>query len=581
MSSAFIQSRADTNFIDRFRWASCQLDVLKHCLDLPDLRRALAALPETLDETYSRILGGIPERQLRKAIILLQFLTWSERPLRLDEAVDALTVDPDETPGFDARNRLSRPEEISKICSGLVVLVTKETPYSDETFTELQLAHFSVKEYLMSIRVVEAFKRPLDEVNARSTITNVCLTYLSCLEHDLPVERIRAKFPFAQYSARYWTDHARIVELSDANNTRAVLKYFNMEKRVHTCCSLLWNQEYLRECSSNQAWPQAADPLYYASLAGLARTVQYLLQHGASVNTPGKRYGNALQAASAWGYQQIVQTLLDNNANVNAQGGYYGNALQAALAGGHKQIVQILLDNDADVNAQGGAFGNALNAASFKGDEQIVRLLLKNNTNVNAQSDHFGTALQIACRDDRRQIVQVLIDAGAEVNAYVDGPWGGTALVIASSRGHKQAAEMLLKSGANIHGKGVLRSELVLTLYEKVHQASVTFKRITSRRPPGIDKFYENALFKACENGHESTAQMLLENGAQWPEEVIAAELEEEDDRECEFERLREKVAQRTHIHLGELNGESNVAEVDGDASDTRETEEDQEDEEL
>jgi hypothetical protein len=41
----------------RFRWAVCQLDTLRACKKVSAVRKALAQLPKTLDETYARILG--------------------------------------------------------------------------------------------------------------------------------------------------------------------------------------------------------------------------------------------------------------------------------------------------------------------------------------------------------------------------------------------------------------------------------------------------------------------------------------------------------------------------------------------
>ncbi|KAF4546475.1 Ankyrin repeat protein [Lasiodiplodia theobromae] len=73
-----------------FRWVSCQLDVLENCLDYSDLSEALSSLPETLDETYARILENIPARYKDKTTRILQFLTFSERPLRIEEAVDVV-----------------------------------------------------------------------------------------------------------------------------------------------------------------------------------------------------------------------------------------------------------------------------------------------------------------------------------------------------------------------------------------------------------------------------------------------------------------------------------------------------------
>jgi len=66
--------------------------MLGRCLDYDEVQHALNSLPPTLDVTYSRILYSIPEQRREKAIRLLQFLTYSERPSTIEEAVDAIAV---------------------------------------------------------------------------------------------------------------------------------------------------------------------------------------------------------------------------------------------------------------------------------------------------------------------------------------------------------------------------------------------------------------------------------------------------------------------------------------------------------
>ncbi|KAI9430600.1 hypothetical protein H4582DRAFT_2086559 [Lactarius indigo] len=58
-----------------FRWVFCQLDTLQHCFP-PNLRQFLNELPETLDETYERILKGINKAQKDNTHRLLQCLQW-------------------------------------------------------------------------------------------------------------------------------------------------------------------------------------------------------------------------------------------------------------------------------------------------------------------------------------------------------------------------------------------------------------------------------------------------------------------------------------------------------------------------
>lgn len=117
----------------RFRWAVCQLGSLGNCLNLPSLRKALAFLPKTLDKTYTRILCGIDEDHYKYAFKILQWLTYSLRPLGLDEVAETIAIDSKGSPRFDPENRLPEPVEIVTICASLVSL----DDHNDEVETKL------------------------------------------------------------------------------------------------------------------------------------------------------------------------------------------------------------------------------------------------------------------------------------------------------------------------------------------------------------------------------------------------------------------------------------------------------------
>ncbi|KAF1352920.1 hypothetical protein EJ07DRAFT_158930 [Lizonia empirigonia] len=57
-----------------FRWAVCQLDTLGKCRNRAMLRKALTALPPTLDKTYDRILCAIAAEDAEYAVHMLQWL---------------------------------------------------------------------------------------------------------------------------------------------------------------------------------------------------------------------------------------------------------------------------------------------------------------------------------------------------------------------------------------------------------------------------------------------------------------------------------------------------------------------------
>ena len=384
-------------------------------MNLYGLRQKLASLPKDLDETYDRILENIDKDYQQDASKILQWLTYSARPLRLEEVAEVIAIDIKESPRFNPDKRYPEPRDIWTICSSLISLQEEVLEDADTGNPRVivQLAHFTVKEYLISPRIQKGRVKQysIQEVDANAFIAESSLAYL--LQFDEPGSLTTEsvfEFPLANYAANYWTEHA---QLAERDSTLA--PHLSIELLLTKGHALL-NWARLHNLDMTRGLDDICPPLYYASSAGLIRSVKSILDRGADINAPGGFYGNALHAASYQGHIQVVQMLLNQGASINAQGGYYGNALHAASYQGHIQVVQILLDNGADVNAQGGRFGNALQSASIGGHDQVVQLLLDRGANVNPQGGWHFNPLQAALKEGHDKVVQMLLDKGADVN---------------------------------------------------------------------------------------------------------------------------------------------------------------------
>ncbi|KAF8531910.1 ankyrin repeat protein, partial [Gautieria morchelliformis] len=411
------------------------------------LQMALTDLPPTLYETYDRILLHIDERDRGHALKLLQWLAFSVDKVSLSEAVDILATNPDAVNGplFDRDRRFDDPRDILTICSSLVTftVVQPDPEYLESkdrgNFTELRLAHFSVREYLVSEGLRSHFKLTIyhcNEKQANTFIAKTCLAYLlQFKQHGCISEGTCISHPLCSYAARYWIRHAQPDNDNDTELRRLIMALLQSKNAG----------VYSNWLELDNIHPKArGTPIYYTSMAGLARASQDLLENGADVHAQGGLYGNALQAASLRGHQATVELLLEKGADVNAQGGRYGNVLQAASSEGHQATVKLLLEKGAYVNAQGGGYyGNALQAASSQGHQATVELLLENGAYVNMQGGYYGNALQAASSGGHQATVELLLEKGAAVNAQ--GYKYGNALQAASSGGHRATVELLLE----------------------------------------------------------------------------------------------------------------------------------------
>ncbi|KAF2878542.1 vegetative incompatibility protein HET-E-1 [Massariosphaeria phaeospora] len=498
-----------------FRWVVCQLDTLERCCNRAMLRKSLATLPRTLDQTYDRILSAISERYSEYAMRILQWLTFSTRPLSVEEIAEVVAINVARDPALDRDEVLEDPLEALNICSSLVTITTNEADGRSRPSQQIiALAHYSVQEYLVSDRIKQgsAKQYSMQEAECHNAITRGCLKYLIQLQQPLSKEALKAS-ALARYTAEFWSSHLRKTGDEIAQVSQLTMSLMAIEEpgylnwiRLHDP-DRQWEGTNLERSLSN-----LPTPLYYAALLGLSTIARMLLDKGAEINAQGGRYGNALQAASGGGYEQVVKTLLDKGANVNAQGGDFGNALQAASYTGHKQVVKTLLDAGADVNAQGGAFGNALQAASFRGYEQVVKTLLDKGANVNAQGGDFGNALQAASEGGHKQVVKTLLDAGANVNAQ--GGRYGNALQAASYGGYEHVVKTLLDKGANVNAQGRDFGNALQAASYTGHKQVVKTLLDAGANVNAQGGRYGNALQAASERGYEQVVKTLLDAGA-------------------------------------------------------------------
>ncbi|OQV11276.1 NACHT domain-containing protein, partial [Cladophialophora immunda] len=124
-----------------FRWVECQLRPLRQCLHSENhLEKCLRTLPQSLDETYERILCSIESREEARQILSL--LCYASRPLSVDEVAEALAVDTDDLGCYDPRSKFTGGvDDVLRICPGLI-----DTSLRTDGVQILRIEHFSVQE---------------------------------------------------------------------------------------------------------------------------------------------------------------------------------------------------------------------------------------------------------------------------------------------------------------------------------------------------------------------------------------------------------------------------------------------------
>jgi hypothetical protein len=407
---------------NRFRWVFCQLNILRHCLP-SSVRRKLDELPESLDETYERVLKEIKKPHRDHARHLLQCLVVAIRPLRVEELAEVLAVDFD-AEGIPKLNRSWRWEDqeqaILLSCSSLIDVVDADGS------RVVQFSHFSVKEFLTSPRLatsigdVSLYHVELEP--AHTILAQACLSILLQLD-DRIEDNLEQSFPLSLYAAEHWASHTQFKDVS-THLRKGMENLFDLDKphfsawlRLHDIdtepdgFSTFWS---FSPISKSQAFP-----LYYAALCGF--------------------------------HDLVTQLIVKYPQHVNACGGYYVTPLVAALAAEHFQTAELLRQNGADPNVRGYSQETPLHSAAYHGNLRMVQLLIKYNADINAGDVNGCTALHDASRGltpDSPNIVRLLLEHGVDVNMRQNE--GLTPLHKASMCGAVDVARVLLDHGANV-----------------------------------------------------------------------------------------------------------------------------------
>ncbi|KAL8790513.1 MAG: hypothetical protein Q9195_006344 [Heterodermia aff. obscurata] len=514
-----------------FRWAFCQINHLQTCRNLPTLREALRSLPKTLDETYSRILCNIPEEYSGYAVSILRWLSYAERPMRLAELGELIAVKLSGDPWLDTDIRFPDVRELLDIFPGLLQVDVNEI--EDPI---VSLAHFSVKEYLVSERIKTQPPQRfwLPQLQSHELIAATCLAYILYLDDerqlfinlDTSDVVLRGKYPLNSYACSNWTRHARFVD-SHQDSHQGILKDFILEFLQRDDIRRLWFRGfYVHPLLNTRMYElKYIPPLFIAASIGVRGTVKILLESGHQVNE--RCYlGTALETAAAQGHSFVLRSLLENGADPNLLGRDNLPPLHVAAQSRAIESVKALVEFGAEMHDERGIFGSPLIAACVSCDYLSADFLLDKGANIHTLSGKYGTALHAACAHSRGNIelIKKLVSMGAEIDAR--GGKYGTALQAACAHSQNDQVINFLLSLADpcIEVEESKYGTALQAVCAESHDNDKIVKLLLDHdaKKTARGGKYGTILHAACYQGNERIVQLLL--GDQYPEKGTTAD---------------------------------------------------------
>ncbi|KAB8292154.1 hypothetical protein EYC80_007897 [Monilinia laxa] len=354
-----------------FRWVVCQLDMFRKCTSVSAIRKAMNALPKSLDETYERILQQIDIEHQPEVSKILQALTVAAKPLNVEELVEILAIDFDsDLPCFDEDSRLLDPEIVLSMCSSLVTKIESRSRRNEDDKARwerdlleqkfgyisppVKLAHASVADYLT---LSKSSPFHFTQYAARQFMAQTCLAYLLNPEfsegHDRKLLRSRHRYyPFLRHITVNWPRYVN-KEPGDPEDyllprTRQLLHaFFETHNLANGGNFAFWLGMMMPSAPAKDSYVSKTHPLYYAASFGLADIVRIILD-------------------------------TENDIDINELGGRaHATALHVACYRNHLEVVRILLERGADPDIPNNIGESPMYWANFNDpDSDIVELLL-------------------------------------------------------------------------------------------------------------------------------------------------------------------------------------------------------------
>ncbi|RHZ54012.1 NACHT domain protein [Aspergillus thermomutatus] len=212
-----IQHALVTGAQGMFLWATLLLDCI--CMEQTDeaILQALESLPQSLSETFTRVLQQAGASNLRHRHRIVQIVMAARRPLSVEELGEALSVIPGDTT-WEPAQQINNIYAALASCKCLIII--------DEEEQTVRFAHHSVKQFFIAQGDEPGNTNPINPDEANKEMGRIILTYLNYGIFDRQVSR--TVFPTIPADAP-----ARIVNTifgGSANTKRIALELLKTRK---------------------------------------------------------------------------------------------------------------------------------------------------------------------------------------------------------------------------------------------------------------------------------------------------------------------------------------------------------------
>ncbi|KAH0536850.1 hypothetical protein FGG08_006312 [Glutinoglossum americanum] len=349
----------------------------------------LESLPEGLISIYEALF----RRQLedhRKAITQkLPWILYARRLLKVEGLRDALAMQDYDREGHAKSLEDWRSGGIEGDLNrnfGTLVTIDRST-----LEVKARFFHDSPKGALLGTEnpaSQELTKTCKSSEEEHAEIGSVCLDYLAEIKVFSDHPRVIFKrYPFLEYAAQRWPDHARE---AGAKNS----KILNSFRKLATSAQNIEFAFQVFSRTTGHVFPSDMPPLQIAAYMGLEWLAIALIEDGADIHQTTKWKQHVLHRASGSGSEGLLELLLEKGIKVDVRDNAEQTGLHYAAQRGQAGMVKILIKKGLQVNERGRRGLTPLHYAANGKHLDVVRILLNAHANPREIDNRRQTPLE-------------------------------------------------------------------------------------------------------------------------------------------------------------------------------------------
>ncbi|KAH7069998.1 NACHT and ankyrin domain protein [Paraphoma chrysanthemicola] len=371
-----LRARAQGTFL----WVGFAMHELLQQDTCSDILDTLSRIPTGLSAIYSRMLSQILPDRRKLSKDILDWVTMATRPLKLRELAAAVDIKP-------ASSLIDEEHAVRDAVSACGPFLKID----DEVIT---LVHQSARDYLLretpdDDSVLESFR-----IKPNVTHLKIAQTCFECI--------LLYNLYLAQHGGELHDHiHNELLFYSGSNEPFRDYKPLNIaaiEGHEHAV-------EYLIDHGAQVDSGEGQSPLYHAVQMGHPSTVALLLRRGAKTRGESIIHAYVFSGAKS---MEIWKMLVRHKIDIHESLGQKGTNLHFAAGFGLAAPVKLLIEQGIEVNATDDKGYTALHVATRKNNVSVVEVLLANGADPGAETVDGDTALDIAVRRHNRAVIQVL-----------------------------------------------------------------------------------------------------------------------------------------------------------------------------